>query len=288
MAKPKNKRTPNKKKRSPNKSIELQGLPHQTESIEQEVEASFADNGEPLPATNTHLLEEANAKETDLTEAFNEESNSVEDLKVPEPEIKEDIVIEDINHGTNQETLESEQSLEHEAEKTDDVSKTESDQLQNLEVGQEVVAEQVAKISIQDENINVEADSDSALFTESHVLPKQSQSDVVSDNVTDDVCLVEAVEQSEFSAPISDNTTEHQDQIPHRPRVSNHAQAISLNTKSIIPRKRFISTDLSNPKTPEAQHNSSFSESFDPEFQGPSYMRPTFASLSKKQDRHLV
>ncbi len=42
MAKPKNKRTPNKKKRSPNKSIELQGLPHQTESIEQEVEASFA------------------------------------------------------------------------------------------------------------------------------------------------------------------------------------------------------------------------------------------------------
>ncbi|KAF5101933.1 hypothetical protein D0Z00_000588 [Geotrichum galactomycetum] len=290
MAKPKNKRTPNKKKRSPNKSIELQGYPSQTEPIDQEVEeSSFAGNGEPLPAENTHLLEEPDAKEVDLTEASNEESNFVEDLEVTEPEIKDDIVIEDINQGTNSETLESEQTLEHEAENTSDASNAEPDHLQTIEVEQEVVATQVSKISIQDENIKIDADSNStAFFTESHVLPKQSQRDVVSDNVSYEICPVETFEQDEYSAPISNNAIEHQDQIPHRPRVASHARAVSLNTKPVIPRKRVISTDPLIPKSPEIHHNSSFSESFDPEFQGPSYMRPTLASLSKKQDRHLV
>jgi hypothetical protein len=245
-------------------------------------------NGKPFPTENTHSLEDA--KEIDLTEASNEESNSVENLEVTKPENKDDIGIEDINQGTNSVTLESEQTLEHEAEKTSDASKTEPDQLQNVEVEQEVVAEQVAKISIQDEN-KVEADSNStpiALFNESLVLPRQSQRDVVSDNISDEASPDETFEQDESSAPISDNTTEYQDQIPHRPKVASHARAVSLNTKPVIPRKRFISTDPSNPKSPEVHHHSSFSESFDPEFQGPSYMRPTFASLSKKQDRHLV
>lgn len=224
---------------------------------------------------------------------FNEEESIVTDSKNTDLKIDDTILIEEADQETNEKIPENLEPSKQEADQPNKVDQQYPDKLKNIEIEQEVVVKQVAKISIKDMEVEVEDIIDNSktttpLVTESQTLPKRSQSESVSDHGFDKGFNEKTTEQTEHSGSASDDLVKNQDQPLHRPRIASHARAASLNTKPVIPRKRFISTESSLQKNRNVSQHHSFSEPFESELLSPSYMKPTFASLSKRQDRHLV
>lgn len=227
---------------------------------------------------------------------FNIEESFGIDFKITDLKTDDTILIEVADQETNEKIPENLEPSKQEADQPNNMDQQDPDKLKNVKIEQEVVVEQVAKISIKDKEVEVEDNIDNSkttapLVTESQRLPKQSQRESVLDHGFDKESNEKTTEQGERAENLgsaSDDLIENQDQPPHRPRIASHARAASLNTKPVIPRKRFISTELPPPKNRNVSQNQSFSESFESELLSPSYMKPTFASLSKRQDRHLV